>query len=366
MLKFLEISGKTHKFTGFMSIKGNIFTVNITFPEHPSAQNSTLEVFDLLQKVPVSFAPEPEETAHDYCQRLEKYLPQSESIETNIVENILAKFCYLDKVIDELDVLECSGHTIDMTDDFTKIRISGIAGNEKHFLELDVGTEKTQMKVIQHSLPNIPGEMFWKMGTIDSHLATFNALLNQMSDFYENMHTIDELCFVVGPSEITTKTTSRIVKFSEKIFLNIKIDPLISTQVNLSFIGPIVLVEPLRGIYNEKISNWDPEMNVHQNLLRMYDLIYFPMRDNDQETPCNICFDYLNGTSIPIISCDNDKCNVIFHLQCLENYFATLRTSKTMFSLAMGNCPFCRQKLTTFLEFQITEQEERKMNKDEI
>uniref|UniRef100_A0A1B0CDH1 FANCL C-terminal domain-containing protein n=1 Tax=Lutzomyia longipalpis TaxID=7200 RepID=A0A1B0CDH1_LUTLO len=43
--------------------------------------------------------------------------------------------------------------------------------------------------------------------------------------------------------------------------------------------------------------------------------------------------------------------STLYSVTCLREYFDTLRGSKTMFTLAMGQCPFCRQKLTTFLDF---------------
>uniref|UniRef100_A0A1B0D3S4 Uncharacterized protein n=1 Tax=Phlebotomus papatasi TaxID=29031 RepID=A0A1B0D3S4_PHLPP len=332
----------------------NFFKIIVKFPEYPLAGKVKLEVYDLSKKIPLEFPPDDGESAQDYVRRLEMHLEGNFCDDSSETDDIMSGVARFEEMFNQLDFLEKSGNVVEMSSDCTKIRMSGMSGNEQHFLEFAV-SDRAQVKVTDHSLPALPGEMFWKIGTIESHMASFQSFLGQLVEFYDNMHTIDELCFVVGPPEITTKTTHRIIKFSEKIFLKISIDPLIPSQISLNFIGPIAKVEPLREIYNEKIADWDSEMDVHKNLLRMYDMIYFPMKENDVETPCNICFDYLQGSSIPIISCDNTKCNVIFHLQCLKNYFVTLRSSKTMFTLAMGQCPFCREKLTTFLQLEADE-----------
>ncbi|XP_059611563.1 E3 ubiquitin-protein ligase FANCL [Phlebotomus argentipes] len=352
---FLEIDENIHKFVGFFTTKGNSFKIHLTAPEYPEAGNATIEVFNSCRKIPLDLPPDPKESIQKYVRRLEAHLEANECEEVCELDEILDSVKRFDKLLENLESLEKSGHNVKVTADYSKIKINGISENEHHYLEFAV-TDKAQVKVTEHSLPPQLEKMFWKIGSIESHLANFNALLEQLNEFYDNMHTIDELCFIVGPANITTKTTSRIIKFNEKIFLKISIDPLIPSQVALVFIGPIAEVEPLREIYNEKIADWDVEMDVHKNLLRMYDLIYFPMREDDVETPCNICFDYLQGNTIPIIRCDNDKCDVIFHLQCLKHYFATLPSSKTMFTVAMGQCPFCRVKLTTFLELEADEE----------
>ncbi|XP_055679924.1 E3 ubiquitin-protein ligase FANCL [Lutzomyia longipalpis] len=350
MKNFLEIDAEKHKFVGFLTIKEDFFKINVTLPEYPLANGAKVEVYDLCEKIPVDLPPECGETAEVWMGRLEMYLELNECKESSEIDGILSSIERYEEILRQLDVLENSGHTVEATNDFSRIKVGLMSGNEQHFVEFGI-VAGGQVKVLTHSLPSLPGEMFWKIGSIESHMSRFRILLGQIGEFYTNLHTIDELCFVVGPGKITTKTTYRIIKFNEKIFLKIKLDPLVPSQISLAFIGPIAKVEPLRGIYNEKIADWDNEMDVHKNLLRMYDLIYFPMRGDEEETPCSICFEYAQGKTIPIISCDNTKCNVIFHLQCLREYFDTLRGSKTMFTLAMGQCPFCRQKLTTFLDF---------------
>lgn len=53
---------------------------------------------------------------------------------------------------------------------------------------------------------------FAPIGTIESHINTFLLYLEQMNTFYNHMHTIDELCYVVEPAVVTSKSNSRTIQ----------------------------------------------------------------------------------------------------------------------------------------------------------
>lgn len=57
---------------------------------------------------------------------------------------------------------------------------------------------------------------------------------------------------------------------------------------------------------------------------------------------CNICFTYRFDGQIPLISCDNENCNVVFHKVCLKKWFATINDTKTVLDITFGICPFCK------------------------
>ena len=40
--------------------------------------------------------------------------------------------------------------------------------------------------------------------------------------------------------------------------------------------------------------------------------------DEDDIRPCNICYSYLIDNQIPLITCDNTFCDMIFHIKCLK------------------------------------------------
>lgn len=79
------------------------------------------------------------------------------------------------------------------------------------------------------------------------------------------------------------------------------------------------------------------------------DLIYFTLKhpsdeDNDEagQNCCGICLSYRFNDQIPMISCDNEKCEIIYHKECLKKWFEGVNT-KTILLVTMGSCPFCKE-----------------------
>lgn len=58
---------------------------------------------------------------------------------------------------------------------------------------------------------------------------------------------------------------------------------------------------------------------------------------------CSICYTYRVAGQIPIVSCDNDKCALNYHLICLKEWFATLRDTKVFLNMTSGRCPSCKE-----------------------
>ncbi|XP_035785615.1 E3 ubiquitin-protein ligase FANCL-like [Anopheles albimanus] len=239
--------------------------------------------------------------------------------------------------------------------DITHVEITALRQGKHHTLVLS-RTAGQQFKIVRHSLPE-PAvmESFQRQTTLGRQWQTFCDTLDQLEELYDNLNTIDELCYVVHPSHIDTKTTWRVFKYDRKVFLKIALHPLQPTAVDISFIGPTRMVAGLREQYSEKQDEWDTECNVHTNLLRIFDKMSFPMRPIDQavagaegEDHCGICMGYRDAENrIPIVSCDNEKCSLIFHVFCLKEWFATQRESKKFFTISVGNCPYCKHKISS-------------------
>ncbi|XP_058811608.1 E3 ubiquitin-protein ligase FANCL isoform X2 [Topomyia yanbarensis] len=218
-----------------------------------------------------------------------------------------------------------------------------------------VRTSETEFRVTEHTLPDLgPSiELFKWNASIEMHTTSFVQLLDQLDEFYANLHKIDELCHVVDPLEIDNRTTWRIVKFSQKIFLKLTLHPLQPSSIVVTFIGPSKEIEYLRELYDEKIENWDPESDVYTNLLRTLEIMSFPMRNQDEGVDsdainCGICMSYRDDHNmIPIVSCDNDKCLLIFHVGCIKKWFLSLVQSKTFFNISIGTCPYCKHKVSS-------------------
>lgn len=73
------------------------------------------------------------------------------------------------------------------------------------------------MSVTDHSLPDFNGKLFNFVGHLEAYAAKFYEYLDQMDEFYGHMNTVDELCFVVDPVEVTTKCNYRVIKLGNRV-----------------------------------------------------------------------------------------------------------------------------------------------------
>ncbi|KAH8337380.1 hypothetical protein KR059_008627, partial [Drosophila kikkawai] len=285
----------------------------------------------------------------DLLENLEEILPIKEAIscikdareEGNIYADILA----LNKP---------KVYRLQTNDACSRIRFCEFVDYEQHYLELEVPS----LRLLQHSLPDcVPlAEMMVKSArSLEEVLILFRKLLEELRPFYDNFMDIDELCHVLQPSPVTTKHNSRVFPLKERVFLKVTIvDPFACiASMALKIIGPTEEVARLRHVLSDGLGNWDPELDMHKNLLRIFDLCYFPMPEwtddpkqkeqDDEDKRCNICFEYrLDGGEVPLVSCDNTKCVLNCHAACLKEWFQTLMEGKTFLEVSFGLCPFCK------------------------
>lgn len=56
----------------------------------------------------------------------------------------------------------------------------------------------------------------------------------------------------------------------DRVYLKIIVDPLSPSSIEVSFIGPSADIEPLREKYKIGLSDWDLNLDVYKNLLRIF------------------------------------------------------------------------------------------------
>lgn len=238
------------------------------------------------------------------------------------------------------------------------VRFDDFVNFNGHFLELSLIPE---VKIKNQSLP-LPDEsipnLFEYKDTIASILEQFLSYLQDFEEFYSYIGIIDDLCFIVEPLSPSTKENWRIFKLTESVFIKIQVDPFCPSSVEMNFIGPTYEIESYRQMYNERANNWDVDLDLHKNILRIFDIFYLPMKSTDMNescvpgSECNICMSYLSAEDgrVPIISCDNPKCDTIYHVTCLNRWFSLQTDGKTFLDVSVGKCPFCKEKLSTSFE----------------
>lgn len=98
--------------------------------------------------------------------------------------------------------------------DYKLLRICDFAEFENdHHIDLRVD-DNMEVFVTSQSLPDVIDgtPIFKSSGTIEGYFETFVSYLRKLQSFYDNMNTIDEICFVVGPAKVTTKSVTRTLK----------------------------------------------------------------------------------------------------------------------------------------------------------
>lgn len=101
-----------------------------------------------------------------------------------------------------------------LSDNYKTISFTNIADFAGHFLEVTYNNLRKNFQLKGHSLP-VKCNFTLKGRTLREALCQFQSELNTLEEFYGNLSDIDELCFVIAPTPVTTRDCYRIFKFSK-------------------------------------------------------------------------------------------------------------------------------------------------------
>ncbi len=229
--------------------------------------------------------------------------------------------------------------------------------NVEQYFVAQIDSKSNGFTIIESSLPDLDAKVesiIQKDCSLEVLFETFGLVTELLEEFYKNMDTIDQLCYVIEPQIIDLKTNWRIIRFSERVLLKVEVTDLfnVSSGLNVKFYGKDQEVHELMEIYETNVVNWDDSIDIYKNLLRIFDIMYLPMKpdsyDEDNMPPCSICFSFRceSSNQIPLIQCDNSKCDSIFHINCMERWLEAHRDTKEIMCTSIGVCPFCKEKLS--------------------
>ncbi|XP_055381197.1 E3 ubiquitin-protein ligase FANCL [Condylostylus longicornis] len=351
---------------GTMLIEGSPCTIEITLPNFPKIKN-----FKCILKNNLHIANISNKTNIDPNWNIEEFLSNLPKIwkEENPNLNFKKEISYGEGVLNILNqILACKNELNDIKmhvdNDLSSVKFDNFVVYPEHYLELKI--EDFVVEVNDHSLPNFSDD--WKVDMIEDDLCTKNLfsspstivgylkqflkLLENFELFYKYINALDDLCWIVEPTVITTKINWRMFKLADNVYIKVTLNPLCPNSISVNFYGPTLEVEKYRDIYQKNVPNWDCELDVYSNLLKIFDLMLFPCKDatinsENDDFNCKICLCYLDDDShVPICSCDNIKCNLIYHVSCLRRWFSNSTEGRTFLSVAIGVCPFCKEKLS--------------------
>ncbi|XP_055907538.1 E3 ubiquitin-protein ligase FANCL [Eupeodes corollae] len=329
--------------TGSIRIQNNRYRVRLICPNYPSIKELNLLVYSGISVTVLKSSNfDPSWTVSRAIEEIPNILGESNTV------NYEKPFSIFDAQHEILQ-LKSTSYKIYTNIQCGSIRFTDFNHFKGHYLQLGLD-DTNNYTIFDHSLPRgIQWDqlLLSSSSSIKSFLDQFLKFLEELKDFYTNLADIDELCYVVQPPNPNTKDNWRIFKLKDRVFVKMVLDPFTSSPVNLSLYGPTYEVEALRPTLSEGLKNWDTEMDVHANLLRTFELTYFPMAIEGSEDCCNICYCYQLEGHVPFVSCDNRNCSLVYHAICLKEWFTTLTEGKTFLNVSFGACPFCKSKLST-------------------
>jgi hypothetical protein len=194
-------------------------------PKYPKLENIKLQIFQGTTSIDNAaiLQNEKSQSLSTLLESIESHLrsqhKQSKAFDAFTDPEISVK---LDSIIQQYKNIQNKSYQVQLKPDCTEANIVNITGNEKYFMKLKLN-DKNLFNVVEHSLPELcargEGSMFQLNSTLEQHVSTFEKYLEQLEEFYTYMEAIDQLCFVVDPNPVTTKSVHRIFKYGIYFFL---------------------------------------------------------------------------------------------------------------------------------------------------
>lgn len=231
--------------------------------------------------------------------------------------------------------------------DFKQIILQHVDASEReHFITIQLDSS---LPVISCDLPcelAFPLESSWSCQEI---LRVFQETVEQYQVLWNVLDEIDGTCWVVEPEPFTRNALHRRVVLKEDVSLVVTLDPAQPTSLpRCRFLGSAKSIQPLQNLLDEKADQWDPEVGVVENLSSLLDLELPGKPDSDGSAvsiECGVCYCYDMEGQIPEISCNNETCRQLFHVECLVEWFRGLPNVRQSFGTVFGECPYCSKSM---------------------
>jgi FANCL C-terminal domain/FANCL UBC-like domain 3 len=200
--------------------------------------------------------------------------------------------------------------------------------------------------------------------------------IDQIQEFLNEMHDIDQNCHVLEPLTNLATATHRQLRINENVNLTVFLDVWNARKaldgyqfINITQIGGSddAAGELLsRFESNLRRGSWDKKASIRDNLGCCLELS-IPLVDGgavdsvkvahtqteehdfEGKDACQICYTKslpaMHGTGMaeePCITCENQPCGRIYHKSCLQDWLGSLSSARVTFDVIVGACPYCQ------------------------
>ena len=180
-------------------------------------------------------------------------------------------------------------------------------------------------------------------------LKTFREVISQYQGLWDALDDIDSNCWVIEPEPYTRGAVHRRIVLKGDVSLIVTLDPSQPTTLpRCRFLGSAKSIQPFQNLLDEKADEWDPALGIVENLATILDL-ELPSKPTEEDSAisieCGVCYCYEMMDQIPEVSCNNETCKQLYHVDCLVEWFRGLPDVRHSFGTVFGECPYCSKPM---------------------
>jgi len=189
--------------------------------------------------------------------------------------------------------------------------------------------------------------------TIPSIINLCKNELDVYQDIWDIFDDIDNNVWVIEPTYKSRDILYRRISIGSHCSLLITIQLECPRAIpKCEFLGSDSIIQPLRLKMSNNADKWDYNKMVRENLEIIMDMkfpsaVSMQNEDSVNNLECGICY-LLHDSRGKFAenSCDNSKCNRIYHTSCLSEWLRALPHTRQSFQTIFGKCPYCSSPIT--------------------
>lgn len=336
------------QFKGYLTAKNREFYFELEFID----KKGNLTVCSELKRILKPLEPNLSKRLAQ-CTTVDSYFQELKTTLDQIIkeEPPLTSTSFYQKFIKEVDSIGWE-KVIDMNNDLSKMSIQYIdESNRKHIIHIQIRIDDflNQYPLCSCDLP-IQLDIKVKPFSLQKILDQYKEKISKLQEFWDIMEDFDKNTWVLEPEKPLYSHTMRRIALGSHSSILVEIDPLKPKNIpGFQFLGADSVINPLREKLNHSLDQWSSKDTPRRNLEKIFETT-FPKKNKDEMSEitmdCGICYCYKLDEKIPDKVCDNNKCGMPFHTQCLVEWLRAIPTTRQSFNTLFGTCPYCSETIS--------------------